>query len=116
MLCNVGHVSLVRTPCQSLEFQKKNRLSSVHTLLILRYAEKTVLRIRIRGFFDPWIQDGKISDLRSGIRKNIPDHISEKLSVIIFCVKKNKLIFFVADPDPSSSSFFTLFRDPGWKN
>jgi hypothetical protein len=51
---------------------------------------------------------GKKTRSKSGIRMNIPNHISERLETL-FWVKILK--FFDADADPGI--FLTL--DPGWK-
>jgi hypothetical protein len=56
--------------------------------------------LRIRGFFDPWIRDGK----NAGSGMYIPDHISESLETILGI---KILKFFDADPD----SFLPLIRD-----
>jgi hypothetical protein len=70
-----------------------------------------VLRIRIRGLFDPWIRDpGWVKKSGSRFGMNNPDHISESLETI-FWVKILK--FF--DADPGSGMKRIRIRDPVWK-
>jgi hypothetical protein len=66
-------------------FSRSNSLK-----ILARYCPKQCCGSGRRGFFDPWIRDGKNPDLdlRSGM--NIPDNFSESLETV--CRAENTLL------------------------